>query len=723
MQAWTLWVARGRSAVLIVLAAATSRASKYSSHLCSMHARETAHDKWVQDKGTISHLHRAALLIDVAMVRTPMRAWGIDMDLESHMRLSQKNVIRGAGHSCGSWVTSMDLQDFHHPSMNLINAQQTGNNERKPGSRPRARVIDMDLYSGCIRDTCPDASVFDRSIRNISTPLQPFRHHAFIVILMLRGMYTRLPTFGKRGQMTASLAQDTIVTTCSATNGRTRARYGKPAHAVPNTPYHGLRSKWESPLSKALEHTPAAAYSLLPHVCLQLLLTLYAVRRVPHREQMHKWWGVGDILCIQGIGYVAITCLVNVPVAVLAILDLNARDGADASNRNRNRRRGCAHAFTHAAGMDVLLSLPAMTFSVIASSFALLVRAQVQAPKVCLPSAVAVPQHAKFDWRGHPVVDGTRLWAGLSMRIPMTSLNTTYKVKPGYSCGHGLPRWIRRVARGWRQQDLNHPNMTIINAQRTGNGIKAKDTHASIYRHGLSHMRLVRSVDCPRSSKILDHPIREKRETRRRTLMRAWVTDMELESHTRRQDLDHSSMTLNTAQQTPINARKPGSRRRIPVRAWVSHTRLVRGVDRPRCSKTSTAQASMLNTWRTTTARRDTRPRYGFVTERMPATTISSHVQRPTSFKEPGLFDFGHSIAQDMRLAHSILLDAGPEVRSTGLVVVPGAGLFVALGTSTREFCGEANVRRNVCVRIPDSRSVSNRLTCKRSHYLVNGAT
>ncbi len=53
-----------------------------------------------------------------------------------------------------------------------------------------------------------------------------------------------------------------------------------------------------------------------------LLLTLYAVRRV-HREQMHKRWGVGDILCIQGIGYVIVTCLVNVPVAVLAILDLN----------------------------------------------------------------------------------------------------------------------------------------------------------------------------------------------------------------------------------------------------------------------------------------------------------------------------------------------------------------------------------------------------------------
>ncbi len=53
-----------------------------------------------------------------------------------------------------------------------------------------------------------------------------------------------------------------------------------------------------------------------------LLLTLYAVRRV-HREQMHKRWGVGDILCIQGIGYVVVTCLVNVPVAVLGFLDLN----------------------------------------------------------------------------------------------------------------------------------------------------------------------------------------------------------------------------------------------------------------------------------------------------------------------------------------------------------------------------------------------------------------
>ena len=53
-----------------------------------------------------------------------------------------------------------------------------------------------------------------------------------------------------------------------------------------------------------------------------LLLTLYAVRRV-HREQKHNRWGVGDILCIQGIGYVLVTCIVNVPVAVLAFFDLN----------------------------------------------------------------------------------------------------------------------------------------------------------------------------------------------------------------------------------------------------------------------------------------------------------------------------------------------------------------------------------------------------------------
>ncbi len=34
------------------------------------------------------------------------------------------------------------------------------------------------------------------------------------------------------------------------------------------------------------------------------------------------------------------------------------------------------------------------------------------------------------------------------------------------------------------------------------------------------------------------------------------------------------------------------------------------------------------------------------------------------------------------------------------IVDVPGAGLFVALGTSTRDFDGEANVRRKLCVRI-----------------------
>ncbi|KAI0748919.1 hypothetical protein C8Q74DRAFT_1212368 [Fomes fomentarius] len=83
-------------------------------------------------------------------------------------------------------------------------------------------------------------------------------------------------------------------------------------------------------------------YTFLYDVAI-LLLTLYAVRRV-HREQMHKRWGVGDILCIQGIGYVVVTCLVNVPVAVLAFLDLNA-------------------------GMDVLLSQPAMTFRHVLYSF------------------------------------------------------------------------------------------------------------------------------------------------------------------------------------------------------------------------------------------------------------------------------------------------------------------------------------------------------------------
>ncbi|KAI0758030.1 hypothetical protein C8Q74DRAFT_293283 [Fomes fomentarius] len=91
----------------------------------------------------------------------------------------------------------------------------------------------------------------------------------------------------------------------------------------------------------------------------------------------------------------------------------------------------------------------------------------------------------------------------------------------------------------------------------------------------------------------------------------------------------------------------------------VSHTRLVRGVHRPRGSKTSsTAQVWMLNGWKTSTARRDTntRPRYGSAIARMSATTVLSHDQRPTLFEGLGLFDEGPAIAQDIRLVHSTLL-------------------------------------------------------------------
>ncbi|KAI0746260.1 hypothetical protein C8Q80DRAFT_1271180 [Daedaleopsis nitida] len=66
-----------------------------------------------------------------------------------------------------------------------------------------------------------------------------------------------------------------------------------------------------------------------------LLMTLYAVHGV-QQQQHRKRWGLGDILCIQGIGYVVATCVANLPIAVLAFLDLNP-------------------------GMGVLLSLPAMT--------------------------------------------------------------------------------------------------------------------------------------------------------------------------------------------------------------------------------------------------------------------------------------------------------------------------------------------------------------------------
>ncbi|KAH9930405.1 uncharacterized protein BXZ73DRAFT_101781 [Epithele typhae] len=74
--------------------------------------------------------------------------------------------------------------------------------------------------------------------------------------------------------------------------------------------------------------------------------TLYAVHKVQHLQERRKWH-VGDALCVQGIWYIITTCAVNVPVAVLAILDLNI-------------------------GMDILLSTPAMVISVVASAHAML---------------------------------------------------------------------------------------------------------------------------------------------------------------------------------------------------------------------------------------------------------------------------------------------------------------------------------------------------------------
>ncbi|KAI0666493.1 hypothetical protein C8Q78DRAFT_454235 [Trametes maxima] len=79
-----------------------------------------------------------------------------------------------------------------------------------------------------------------------------------------------------------------------------------------------------------------------------LAMTIYAVHRVRTEGAAHggRRWRVGDALCVQGIWYVAATCVVNVPVTVLALLNLNP-------------------------AMNVLLSLPAVTISVIASSLTL----------------------------------------------------------------------------------------------------------------------------------------------------------------------------------------------------------------------------------------------------------------------------------------------------------------------------------------------------------------
>ncbi|KAI0710568.1 hypothetical protein C8Q76DRAFT_737903 [Earliella scabrosa] len=131
-----------------------------------------------------------------------------------------------------------------------------------------------------------------------------------------------------------------------------------------------------------------------------LLLTLYAVRRV-HHEQKRRRWGVGDILCIQGIGYVVVTCIVNMPVAVLAVLDLNA-------------------------GMDVLLSIPAMTISVIASSLTLLTLEDFSASCKCVPRTSSRSAGGEQDRTGTGApraserASSTQYYASVTTHIPMT---------------------------------------------------------------------------------------------------------------------------------------------------------------------------------------------------------------------------------------------------------------------------------------------------------------
>ncbi|KAI0367314.1 hypothetical protein BV20DRAFT_1114838 [Pilatotrama ljubarskyi] len=115
-----------------------------------------------------------------------------------------------------------------------------------------------------------------------------------------------------------------------------------------------IRARWDSHTSSCeVLHSDSTILAVfyLYTFCYDVVIlgmTLYAVHRVredgPCRGD--RRWRVGDALCVQGIGYVAATCVVNVPVAVLAFLDLNA-------------------------GMNVLLSLPAVTISVIASSLTL----------------------------------------------------------------------------------------------------------------------------------------------------------------------------------------------------------------------------------------------------------------------------------------------------------------------------------------------------------------
>ena len=76
------------------------------------------------------------------------------------------------------------------------------------------------------------------------------------------------------------------------------------------------------------------------------LATLCAVRRVHEQQAGSRPWGVGSVLCVQGIGYVAATGAANLPVAVLAFLDLN---GASSSSSPLWQGTGCRRGVTDMA--------------------------------------------------------------------------------------------------------------------------------------------------------------------------------------------------------------------------------------------------------------------------------------------------------------------------------------------------------------------------------------
>ncbi|KAI0787385.1 hypothetical protein C8Q74DRAFT_1216082 [Fomes fomentarius] len=213
------------------------------------------------------------------------------------------------------------------------------------------------------------------------------------------------------------------------------------------------------------------------------------------------------------------------------------------------------------------------------------------------------------------------------MKAKDTYAGMGYRHGARYPCGHGLPTWIKILMRAWvthtelvrrtrlvrgvdRPHGTKSSTFNYDSQQRTGNNdsniaYKANDTHAGMgYQHGLGASHAAgprcrpssRQQDLDHSSILSKHECANgthagmgdmdlnwkqsqvQRDTRPRTPMRAWVTDIDL------QDLSHSSMTLITAQQllnkrAPTQAQPDQGQVRIPVRAWVSRTWPVRGVD------------------------------------------------------------------------------------------------------------------------------------------------